>query len=422
MKCFVGLGSNLGERRKNLENAARSLAGVADAKLLRASPLVETPALVPKGAPKDWRKAFLNAVVEIEWLGTPRELLQCLKNIEDTYGRELAPRWAPRRIDLDLLTFADQSIDEKDLLVPHPEIWNRQFVLAPLKHLAPSLKIPGCPQTVLERCRVLDHPLPLWMGILNLTPDSFSDGKDLTDPEKLEIQLQAFDQENVQILDFGAESTRPGATPISATEEWRRLAPALERVCEKTRGQIFRPWISVDTYHCETVVKALAMGVDMINDVSGLMSPAMLELLQGSDCQYVLMHSLSIPADPNLKMEAESPVQGIKEWICAKLEQLSSVGVNLDRVIVDPGIGFGKTPEQSLQVLQQIHQILDLPVRVLTGHSRKSFLSHWGWRQAFERDAETLGVSLKLAEKGVDILRVHTPDTHQRTFRVFREV
>jgi len=421
MKCFIGLGSNLGDRRANLENAAKALSQATEAKLLRASPIVETPALVPEGASEGWRKSFLNAVIEIEWLAPPGELLKCLKKTETELGRETAARWAPRLIDLDLLTFGNQTVEEENLRIPHPEIYNRQFVLAPLKHLAPSLKIPGHTQSVLERSRSLHDSLPLWMGVLNLTPDSFSDGNAIESPEKFGRQVDAFDRDNTQILDLGAESTRPGAVSLSPCEEWNRLAPTLELVFEKFRSRIFRPWISVDTYHPETAAKALSLGVNIINDVSGLASPAMLGVLKESACQYVLMHSLTVPADPSVRLDEKNPIQAIKEWTLRKLEQLNHAGVNFDRVIFDPGVGFGKTAEQSLLLIRQIHRFSDLPVRVLVGHSRKSFLNHWEKRDPSDRDFETLGISLKLADKGVDILRVHKPDIHQRTFRTFRE-
>ena len=420
MKCFVGLGSNLGNKRANLEAAARALAQTEAAELIRASPIVETPALVPEEAPEHWRQSFLNAVVEINWRETPNQLLQCLKKIENDLGRESAPRWAPRVIDLDLLTFGEDQIDSLDLRIPHAEMGRRQFVLAPLKHLCPTFTIPGQTRTVLESSRTLPAPLPLWMGILNLTPDSFSDGNTLANPKLFADQLGAWAPENVQLLDLGAESTRPGATRLSPSEEWSRLAPALEIVL--ANSEIFRPWVSVDTYHAETAARAVELGVDMINDVSGLSDPAMLDVVQGSNCQYVFMHSLTVPADPLVQLEAEDPVLAIKHWALSKLEQLERAGVHLDRVTFDPGIGFGKTPRQSLDILQQIENFFDLPVRILVGHSRKSFLSQFHDSAAVDRDFETLGVSLQLAEKGVDILRVHSPASHQRTFRTFREL
>lgn len=408
MKCFIGLGSNLGDRRHNLERAATRLRGHLSNKRIEASPLVQTPALVPEGAPAAWQLPFMNGVIRIDWRGTPRELLDCLKSIERELGREPSARWAPRILDLDLLAFGSEVVREPGLEVPHNEMWNRQFVLVPIKHLQPSFKIPRESSTALERSRALKGAQPLWMGVRNLTPDSFS-GPNCP-----------FDDDFAHILDLGAESTRPGATVLTPEQEWRRLEPALERW--KGEARIFRPWLSVDTYHPETARRISELGVEMLNDVSGLAHGAMLEILQGSDCQYVLMHSLTVPADPKQVLPANcDPVQEVKTWAREKLDWLAKKGVDLDRVIFDPGIGFGKTADQSWTLLRRIEEFFDLPVRILVGHSRKSFLKSLNSGEPASRDPETLGVSMQLARKGVDILRVHDPEFHHRAYRAFEE-
>lgn len=422
MKCLIGLGSNLGDRRVHLEQAATCLRNISGSRYIRLAPVLETPALLPPDGPDSWKISFLNTVAEIDWPSTPESLLGALKKIESDLGRGSGPKWAPRIIDLDLLTFGDRIVREENLRVPHPEIARRQFVLGALKHLRPSMVVPGFHESVLRLSRRLENPVPLWMGVLNLTPDSFSDGNVLSDPETLSSRIRLFDEQNVQILDLGAESTRPGATPLSPAEEWSRLAPGLEIVSDHFKGRLIRPWISVDTFHPETAARAIASGVDIINDVSGLNSPEMMNVLSGSSCQYVLMHSLSVPADPAVVLKGEDPITEIRMWAERQFERFSLAGVNLDRVVFDPGVGFGKTGEQSMMLVHRAGEFLDVPVRVLFGHSRKSFLTRFGARSASDREAETLGVSLRLAERGIDILRVHAPDIHQRAFRAFREI
>jgi 2-amino-4-hydroxy-6-hydroxymethyldihydropteridine diphosphokinase/dihydropteroate synthase len=396
VKSYIALGSNLGDRRANLERAAQHLS------VLRASPILETSALVLPGSPPEWRSlAFYNAVIEIAWSGSPRELLKRLKQIENEMGRVPGARWAPRLIDLDILTFGELSLKEADLEIPHPEINNRAFVLMALKHLAGADR--------LRAARALKQNHPLVMGIINLTPDSFSDGGEGWPA------LDIWDQELVSILDLGAESTRPGATSVSAQSEWRRLQPALEKLQERYSGQIFRPWVSVDTYHPETAERAIACGADMINDVSGLRDEKMLACLAGSSAQYVLMHSLTIPADPKQTLASNGDVVAqIYAWARQRLRQLDAAGVDLSRVLFDPGIGFGKTPLQSEILVREIERFMELPVRILVGHSRKSFL---GERPAPERDPETLGLSLQMVDKGVDVIRVHAADLHRRVLR-----
>lgn len=415
MLCYVGLGSNLGDRLLHLEKAARFF------QVLRAAPVFETPALLPPGAPANWAKPFLNTVIEIEAPDSPQELLQKLKQVERELGREADPaRWAPRTVDLDLLLFGDDLFRSENLTVPHPEMQRRNFVLTPLKHLIGGRKIPGTGKTVLEAARALPSDsgtgknLPAWMEIVNLTPDSFS--RSAGESVDLPVLLES----PVHIIDIGAESTRPGAETVDLNEEWSRLKEALE-ICRPAR--VIRPWISLDTRKAAIAARAAEKGVDIINDVSAGGDPEMIDVIVSSRCQYVFMHHLTVPADASVTMpETVDPVMAVKNWAINKLDEFQKRGLDPSRLIFDPGIGFNKTPAQNLALLRRIDEFLDLPVRVLVGHSRKSFMKIWTDRPAAERDPETLGVSLALARKGVDILRVHRADLHQRAERAFQEV
>jgi len=410
-KCYIGLGSNLGDRPDNLEQAARRLRRFSP---VLASPVYETAALVPPGAPASWNIPYLNAVVECEWSGSASELLQVLKGIEKDMGRKPAEKWAPRLIDLDILLCGLETTDADNLKIPHPGMWDRAFVLDPLKDLAPGLKIPGQSETVLSRARKLAGHAPLWMGILNLTPDSFSDGGSLADIETFGKTADEFTAVGADILDLGAESTRPGAAEVTAEEEWVRLKPALAHLRARDGEKIFRPRISIDTRRAVVAEKALAAGADWINDVSGLSDPAMISLLKESGCDYVLMHSLSVPADKNITLPPDcDPVAEVKLWAEKKIRMLADAGVNPEKIIFDPGIGFGKTAEQSRALLSRIEEFQSLPVRLMVGHSRKSFLGG----SVKDRDAESIRISLDLARRGVDILRIHEPAQHIRAFR-----
>lgn len=412
MKCVIGVGSNLGDRRAHLEFAAQRLAAVTHGQP-KVSPIYTTAALLPENGPDSWRIPYLNAAIEIDWSQSAHDLLRFLKAVELEAGRAPGERWAPRPLDLDLLFFGDERIQTTDLQVPHPSLLERAFVLDPLKDLQPQF---------LSHARALKDHAPLWMGILNLTPDSFSDGGDLSGEGSVLGKAEALAKSGVQILDFGAESTRPGATPLASRDEWARLEQALGQVTRSFQSRIFRPLISLDTRHAETARRALHLGVDWINDVSGLRDPQMLEVLKDSKCEYVLMHSLSVPANAQESIhEGLDVVAEVKAWAREKFDQLSRAGVSLERVIFDPGIGFGKTPQQSITLLKRIDEFFDLPTRILVGHSRKGFLKTWTEADAAGRDPETLGVSLRLADCGVDILRVHEPEFQMRAFHAFRE-
>lgn len=423
MKCFVGLGTNLGERRKNLEQAAAALAACSKGRFLRASSVYETPALVPPGAPSDWHQPYLNAAVEIDWAGSAEELLKKLKQIEKELGRVDAPRWAPRILDLDLLLFGDAQIHESGLQVPHPEILQRAFVLDPLKDLEPLLRIPGGKESVLALARKLKSRRPQIMAIVNLTPDSFSDGGETQTLEAMESKLHLLERSGTHAIDIGAESTRPGAKPISVEVEQLRLEPVLNLLQNHRKG-FFRPYLSVDTRRAETAALALSYGADCINDVSALSDPAMSDLLAGSTCDYVLMHSLSVPADPKITLPADSdPVEALKIWLKEKLAFLESKGISRNRIIFDPGIGFGKTAAQSLSLLKRIHEFSESPIRLLVGHSRKSFLKSLGIAEKSSADAATLALSIHIGcGKGVDILRVHNFESHAAAFRAEMEM
>jgi 2-amino-4-hydroxy-6-hydroxymethyldihydropteridine diphosphokinase/dihydropteroate synthase len=423
VKAFIALGSNLGDPLINLEKAAVALGQLATAKKLRASPVFRNPALVPDGAPKEWNLPFLNAVVELEWGGGAPELLRALKKIEQDHGRLPSARWAPRVIDLDLLALGSERLSSSELILPHPEAARRAFVLDPWKHLAPDFVLPGTRSTILALSRRLSARSPLWMGILNLTPDSFSDGGELGDQHALERKITRWEQSLVHALDLGAESTRPGAAVVSEAEERARLEPALRFLKERYHGRVFRPLVSVDTRHGAVAATAVELGADILNDVSGLADPAYLNVLKNSSCQYVLMHSLTVPADPKVLLPpAEDPVRSLILWAGERLERLSRAGISLERVIFDPGLGFGKSAEQNLEILRRAEELFSLPVRVLIGHSRKSFLRSFGERQAGERDGFSVGISLRLAALGAELLRVHEPQLHADAHNAFQEV
>jgi 2-amino-4-hydroxy-6-hydroxymethyldihydropteridine diphosphokinase/dihydropteroate synthase len=404
----------------NLERAAQALRVLSVEKKLTVSPVYCTPALMPADAPDSWDIPFLNAVAVIEWPGPAPALLQVLKKVERDLGRTPAERWAPRIIDLDLLLYGQEIINEDDLCVPHPGMGQRSFVLDPLRDIAPGLVIPGQNKTVRTQAREVAGRAPLWMGIFNLTPDSFSDGGALPDTGTFDRIATEYEAAGVGLFDLGAESTRPGAAVLSAAEEWARLQPVLSFLQRRWQGRIFPPRLSIDTYRAETAEKALALGADCINDVSGLSDPGMVPLLRQSNCEYILMHSLSVPADKNIVMpENCDPVAEVRAWAEHKIHVLADAGIGLDRIIFDPGLGFGKTARQSLAILKGIEKLFDLPVRILVGHSRKSFINHWGERKPVNRDYESIAISLQMAQRGVDILRVHNPEAHIRAWRTF---
>lgn len=253
------------------------------------------------------------------------------------------------------------------------------------------------------------------VGIVNVTPDSFSgDGKIDTGFGAKEKIIQMI-RDGADIIDIGAESTRPGATLLSPQEEWQRLEPVIE-TARKNIGQV---GFSLDTRHSETAEKFItAIGTDharslYINDVSGGRDSAIIDIARQYNVNLVLTHSLTVPADPKVTIAAdEDAVQVVYAWASEILNRLGG------DVIIDPGIGFGKTPEQSFAIIKNIAKLKSLGTRVMVGHSRKSFLSLFTDKPSALRDPETVLFSDYLAGEGVDYLRVHDVKSHVAMLKI----
>jgi dihydropteroate synthase len=256
-----------------------------------------------------------------------------------------------------------------------------------------------------------------------LTPDSFSDGGELAGAAAVDRHVVELSAAGAAIIDLGAESTRPGATPLAADEEWARLEPALGRLVDRYRTDVLRPRFSVDTYHVATARRALALGADIINDVSGLTTPAMVELAAASGADWVAMHNLGVPADKARTLPAhEDPTAAVERWLEQRLTEWQGAGLDFGRVVFDPGIGFGKNALQSLRLLRNVERFHRFGLRVLVGHSRKSFMHHVAAAARADRDLFTIGASLQLCAAGIDILRVHDVAAHAAAYRGWAHV
>src|SRR5687768_8279568 len=183
------------------------------------------------------------------------------------------------------------------------------------------------------------------VGIINVTPDSFSDGGKHYDPADALSSIEQMIKEGADVIDIGAESTRPGATPLDADEEWERLAPVMAKLSDYTSPYVR---FSIDTRHAATAERALEAGVHMVNDVSGFSNVDMINVVLKSKCQLVGIHSLGLPADKNEVMdESLDVVTELMEAAGQRLQSLVEAGIKPQRLIFDPGLGFGKTMLQS---------------------------------------------------------------------------
>lgn len=254
---------------------------------------------------------------------------------------------------------------------------------------------------------------PLIMGILNVTPDSFSGDGQLGSAAVVAAERLVAD--GVDVLDIGAESTRPNGIALDSDAEWARLEPVLTALAQ----QPWRPRVrlSLDTRHAATAARALALGLDIVNDVTGLGDPAMLGVLQAHPCEVVVMHALTVPVDPAVTLPADCDVvQEVLRWKATITATAVAAGVDPARLVYDPGIGFGKTPRQSLALMHGAAALVASGGCWLVGHSRKSFLKLFSAADAAQRDDLTLAFSAQLADAGVQILRVHAVGRHVRLF------
>jgi len=242
------------------------------------------------------------------------------------------------------------------------------------------------------------------MGILNVTPDSFSDGGVLATQEKLLDQVADMVAAGVDILDIGGESTRPGAAPVSVREEIERVIPAIREI----RRHYTTP-ISIDTNKADVARLALLEGADIINDISAFrFDPAMLPLAVESEAPVIIMHMQGTPGTMQANPRYNNVVEDIKAELAAWMSTAQAHGLRRDKIIIDPGVGFGKTVDHNLAILKHAHSFTDLGCPVLIGHSRKRFIGTLLDEEvAKNRDFGTAVISALCVRSGVAILRVH---------------
>ena len=261
---------------------------------------------------------------------------------------------------------------------------------------------------------------PVIVGILNVTPDSFSDGGDFLDPEAAAEHAAAMLDEGAGILDLGGESTRPGSDRVSQEEEIRRVVPVIQRILAARPEAV----ISVDTYRAGTATAALEAGARLINDVTALRGdPSMTSVVKEAACPVILMHMQGEPKTMQDEPHYEDVVREVRDFLARRAELAISAGVRQENVILDPGIGFGKNLEHNLTLLRNLDAVVDLGFPVLIGASRKRFIGEiTGVRVARERFFGTLATTVLAYERGVTYFRVHDVRANREALAVAEAV
>lgn len=421
----IALGSNLGDRHGQLIAAIDGLR--TQARLVDLSAIYQTE---PWGYVD--QPAYLNAACVIETGYAPRELFGLLKQIETKLGREPTFRYGPRTIDLDLLLYGDATIDEPDLQIPHPHMTERAFVLRPVLDVAPDAIHPVQQRSMRQLAEMIDlSGIERWslrptlaadfvfhwgrmtyvMGILNITPDSFS-GDGLLAIDQARAQARQMQIDGAHVIDIGGESTRPGAQHVDAAEEIRRVVPVIEALRSDGVGPI-----SIDTYKSEVAHAALDAGAAIVNDVWGLRyDPALADLVAKRSVPLIVMHNRSKPQDAAFESRLgghyvgstyENLLEDVKRELTESMQLAQRAHIAAQHVIIDPGIGFGKTVAHNLELLDRIDELRVLDRPILVGPSRKSFI---GYTLDVPVDQRVEGTAAAVAiaiTRGADMVRVH---------------
>lgn len=444
-EVVIALGSNVGDRLDNF-NQALHLMKKLGIKITRHGWLYETDPAYVTDQPK-----FLNSAVRGFTKLGPHELLGLLKKIEKDMGRTNGIRYGPRPIDLDVLFYGKFRVSSENLTVPHERILERPFVMAPLIDLIGSDvendtiaawhslsnfsgglfeawdKLGGEPLIGKDGMnRVLPIGNRLWdwsqktsvMGILNLTPDSFSDGGKFQSVRNAVSQIHQMISEGADIIDIGAQSTRPMATRISAEEELERLVPVLEAVKDmiEEEGRI----LSVDTFNSKVASEAVKKGAHIVNDVSsGKLDPEMFNVVAGLKVPYIAMH---MRGDPTSMQNTENLTyndvcEQVAVELSSRVRDAELTGIPAWRIIIDPGIGFSKNTKQNLEILTGLKRIRQEMAKkslavahgpLIIGPSRKRFLGEICNRPvATDRDPATVASITAGILGGANMVRVH---------------
>jgi dihydropteroate synthase len=257
---------------------------------------------------------------------------------------------------------------------------------------------------------------PLIMGIINITPDSFSDGGRYFDPGRAMDHARQLIEEGADILDIGGESSRPGAEPVDVEEELRRVLPVLEKLAELPVP------VSVDTCKPEVMRRAIAAGAAMINDILALRAEGALDAVAGSPAAVCLMHMQGEPRTMQQAPHYSDVVAEVQAFLAGRAAAAVAGGIGRDRIVLDPGFGFGKTPQHNLELIRALPRLREVGYPLLAGLSRKGLFGKIVGREAAQRVYASAAGALLAAQRGAAIVRVHDVAATRDSLLVLRAI
>lgn len=398
---YIAFGTNVGDRFTNVRRAIPALAerGV---RVEQASQMYESEPMYFAD-----QQPFVNGVFRCRTALDPHELLAALKDVEyNAFGRVKLFDNGPRSLDLDIILYDNEHISTPTLTVPHRDMLNRPFVLAPLHDVMPHCTFPRPTHGMYKVLPLVGEQYlklnqTLVMAIMNATPDSFSDGNTLRG--RVAEIAEAHARNGAHILDIGGYSTRPGASEVGEAEEIARVCSAIEEA-KRASGLP----ISIDTFRASVAEAAITAGASIINDVfSGMQDARIFEVAGKHGVPLVLSHSRGTPQTMRGLAEYEDLIPEVARELGARIDA-ARAHCHTWQLVLDPGLGFAKTASQDLELVKRFSELAHLlPLPWLVGPSRKSFLRPFVDRPPAQRDAATVAVCTALAQQGADIVRVH---------------
>lgn len=385
----------MGDRLENLRKSVALLSKRCLSNVIE-SVVLETKAILPNDAPASWDLPYLNMIVTGNTDVAPHELLVICQQIERDLGRPSQyQRMSPRVIDIDILLYEGVQISGQALTIPHPAIHERPFI----KHL---MYLVGLIKDRMVDCDFFTRAFvlkPKLVGIVNVTPDSFSDGGAFMAPDAAARQVRQLIASGASLVELGGQSTRPGSVKIAVDKELSRLVPVLDLL--KSDWPCVQ--ISIDTFDPCVALEILDnySKVSWINDVLGNYPDEQLRQIAKRGVTFCATYNGSYP---------------VLNKLAQMRDRLLACGFTHDKIVLDPGIGFGKSAYQSIATLRSAKELKALGCQIMIGHSRKSYLTSIAPKsKPHDLDLETIGCSVAIAPY-VDWIRVHDVQSHMRVF------